>query len=60
MIRPKLKYDEVKVAMEMACERCVHYDDCEDQAGWYGEDYQCEFGRLYDRILQEFGGIVND
>ena len=54
MIRSKLTHEQVKKAMEMACERCVHFEDCEDQNGWYGEDYQCEFGKYYARILQEF------
>lgn len=52
MIRPKLSQQEVTKAMEMACERCTHFESCED--GWYGEEYQCEFGRLYSRIIQEF------
>ena len=52
MIKPKLTKEQVQKAMEMACERCVHFEECED--GWYGADYQCEFGKYYSRILQEF------
>ena len=54
MVRPKLTKEQVQKAMEMACERCTHFDNCIDQDGWYGEDYQCEFGKYYSRILQEF------
>ena len=53
MIKPKLTKEQVKKAMEMACERCSHFEEC-DQDGNYGADYQCEFGKYYSRILQEF------
>lgn len=52
MIKPKLTKEQAEKAMQMACERCKYFEECKD--GWYGEDYQCDFGKYYSRILQEF------
>lgn len=55
MIRPRLTHEQVKKAMEMACERCKHFEDC-DENGWYERDQGTPFyfGQYYNRILQEF------